>query len=123
MADPAFRLTARVPDPGLLGPALRAVRWRKLRRRLRLPSAEPMDVDAAVASTTPPGVTGEMSSVHALAARLSTNQRVVWPRRRLDQRKLEEITEYTGYSLVTVRGRLGRAEQLFERALQRGRRP
>lgn len=116
----AFSTLARLSDPrafrAWLGSivtrrTIAVIRKRRLLSRLGFVRAEPIQLESVIARNAPPDVLAELNVVYRALDALPAVERVVLVLRRVEQLRLEEIAERTGYSLATVKRQLQRAEQ------------
>jgi RNA polymerase sigma-70 factor (ECF subfamily) len=90
------------------------LRRRRLRVRLGLERAAPIDVDSVIGSNAPPDVRSELRAVYTVLAGLPAEVRVALVLRRVEGMKLEQIAEAMDLSLATVKRRLAEGERALE---------
>jgi RNA polymerase sigma-70 factor (ECF subfamily) len=114
----------RLKEPAALSSWLGAIvvrtagkilRRRRLRIRLGLERAAPIDVDSLIGANAPPDVKSELRAVYSALAELPPEVRVALVLRRIEGMKLEQIAETMSLSLATVKRRLEAAERALAR--------
>lgn len=97
--------------------AVAVLRRRRLLARFGFTRSEPADLDRVLAPDAPPDVAADLRALYAAIDRLPVDERVALILRRVEELKLEEIAERTGWSLATAKRRLSSAEALLAKQL------
>lgn len=95
------------------------IRKRRLLRRLGLHRDTHAEVDRVLSRTAPAEVIVQLRATYAVLERMPARLALLLLLRRVEGATLEEIAEWTGVSLATVKRRLADAERRF-RALTSG---
>lgn len=119
----AFDKLDKLQDPSAFAPwllrmttgtVIDLLRRRSMLRRLGLWSKESFDLDTLVSGSAPAEIALELRTVYSLLARFPVDERVVLVLRRVEELTLDEMAEYTGWSVATVKRRLSKAEQRLD---------
>ena len=96
--------------------AYNVLRRRRLRRLLGLErnAAEQAKLEQAYVDA-PQEARLELLALDAALSRLAAAERTCWVLRHLEQRRLDEIVELTGFSLATVKRKLAKADRSIRR--------
>ena len=115
----AFSKLHTLQEPRAFGPwllrlatcgVIDTLRRRSLLRRLGLYPREELDTERLVSPHASPEIAAELRRVYQVLAAFPPDERVVLVLRRVEELTLEEIADYTGFSLATVKRRLVKAE-------------
>ncbi|MFW5926080.1 MAG: RNA polymerase sigma factor [Myxococcota bacterium] len=102
--------------------AARAIRRERLRRRLGLSTAAPVDPADLVGQATPPDLAVELRGMYARIGALPAQARVALILRRVEGRTIPEAAKEMGVSEGTVKRRLRQAERALRDAVRKGAR-
>jgi RNA polymerase sigma-70 factor, ECF subfamily len=96
----------------------KALRRRRLARRLGLYRPEPIDVDALIARDAPPDAMVELRALYGLLDDLPVRLRLPLVLRRVEGHSLDEVARLTGRSLATVKRAIAEGERRLEEAME-----
>ncbi|MCA9666186.1 MAG: sigma-70 family RNA polymerase sigma factor [Myxococcales bacterium] len=119
----------RLDEPAAFGAWLRAIVVRtaakrirrvRLRQKLGLAHAEPLDVERVVSREAPPDVAAELSALYSRLHEMPAQVRIALVLRRVEGMTVPEVAREMGVSEPTVKRRLAQGERLLAR-YERGR--
>lgn len=90
------------------------LRRARIQRFLGLAPNNPVDLDALASDAASPQVRAELAQVYGLLGLLSTEDRIAWTLRNVEQRRLEEVAAMCECSLATVKRRIAKAQRFIE---------
>ncbi len=97
--------------------AHRALRRERLRQRLGLGVAEPVDLTQFVSAAVPPDVAAELARVYAALTKLPPKIQLAYVLRKVEQQDFATIGEMLGVSFQTVRRWVARADEHLRHTL------
>jgi RNA polymerase sigma-70 factor (ECF subfamily) len=100
--------------------AIATIRRRRLLARLGIVKEEPIVLENLVSAAAPPDVASDLRTLYRIVDQLPTEERIVLLLRRVEQLSLDEISAHTGWSLATVKRKLGRADERLAAASNKG---
>jgi RNA polymerase sigma factor (sigma-70 family) len=127
----AFHRLDRLQEPAAFGgwlrtivvrTAARAIRRERLRRRLGMSTAAPVDPSELVGQGTAPDLAVELRGLYARIGALPAQARIALILRRVEGRTIPETAKEMGVSEGTVKRRLRQAEQALRDAVRKGAR-
>jgi RNA polymerase sigma-70 factor, ECF subfamily len=123
----AMRDLAQLREPSALRSWLATMTARMARRRLRMRKLRRffgLDAVADYEALADPAATPEqralLGRVYAILDELPVELRLAWALRYAEGERLEAVAEISACSLATVKRRIGRAQELIERAIRDG---